>query len=209
MIEQNMLLVYGIINKYFKNNQNKEDLIQVGCIGLIKAYKNFNEEYNTKFSTFAYSYILGEIRKYLTSNNTLKYSNDMKIFKKKVMQAYDLLNQKYGRNPTIKELSLFLELDEQLIIDIINSNSEVYSLDAQVDDFSLYDVQGKSYDLDTKLDFENMLSKLNEFERELINSRYYDDLTQSETAEKLGISQVQVSRNEKKILMKLKNSYVS
>ena len=199
--------VLGILNKYFKNYKNKEDLFQVGCIGLIEAYKKYNPNLNTKFTTYAFSYVVGEMKKLIRDDNSIKINRNIQLLKNKIEKCYGLLCQKYKRIPTTLELAKYLNIDELLVIDVLNSTNCVSSLDNDTD-FSLYEVIGDECNLDDKLNFDNMLDNLSEFERTLINFRYVDDLTQSEVAKNLGITQVQVSRYEKKILMKLKDNLV-
>ena len=193
-------LVYSIINKY-STKFDRDDLYQVGMIGLLNAYKHYNEKYETKFSSFAYYYIIGEINKYIRDNNSLKVSKDIINLKKKILQTKEIMTQKLGRIPTNLEISLFLEIDINTIDKALLLTENVDSLDNKD-----YDIT-KTYDntsaeiMDLKLELE----KLPEEEKKLILMRYYKELTQSEASNILGISQVQISRKETKILQKLKS----
>lgn len=208
IIMENMDLIYKIAS-YFTNYAYKQDLIQAGVIGMIKAYRKYDDSYNTKFTTYAYDYIVGEMKKHIREDKGIKVSRDIKSLYNKIEQARVLLEQRLHKNPTIKELSDFLSISEEELSYAINSSNNIDSLDMAIKsdskDLSLYDViPDKVDDIDSLIDLRNSLNKLNSFERKLIESRYIFDLSQQQTASKLGISQVQVSRNEKKIMMKLK-----
>lgn len=190
-------LIYSIISKYPKR-YDRDDLYQVGMLGLIDAYKHYDETYETKFSTFAYYYIVGEVNKYIRESSSLKVSKDLIELNKKIIKTKEVMTQKLGREPTNLEISLYLEVDEKIVDDAIISNDEVESIDC-VYNKGIYD--DTSPDI---LDLRSEIKKLSPDERNLILSRYYEGLTQSETSNILGISQVQVSRNETKILQKLK-----
>ena len=193
-------LIYKIISKYPKR-YDRDDLYQVGMLGLIDAYKHYDSSYGAKFSTFAYYYIVGEVNKYIRENSSLKVSKNLVELKKKILECREMMIQKLGRNPTNLEISLYLDVDESLIDSALIATDEVTSID---DNINLI----KSYD-DTSpevLDLKGEINKLSPDERKLIYARYYEELTQSETSNILGMSQVQVSRNETKILKKLRNS---
>mgnify|MGYP003307258373 CR=1 FL=1 len=190
-------LIYSIISKY--KRYDREDLYQVAMIGLIDALKHYKSEYNTKFSSFAYYYIVGEVNKYIRENSCIKVSRSLVELKKKVLKAKEVMSQKLGRVPTNLEISLYLEVDENLIDEALISTDEVASLEDSYLDPMSYDNTSAEV-----LDLKNELDKLNEKDKKLIYARYFEELTQSETSNVLGISQVQVSRNEAKILNKLK-----
>lgn len=190
-------LIYSIISKYKK--YDKEDLYQVAMIGLIDALKHYDSNYNTKFSSFAYYYIVGEVNKYIRENSSLKVSRNLVELKKKIIKAKEVMSQKLGREATNLEISLYLEIDEKLIDEALISTDSVTSLEDSYFDPISYDNTSAEV-----LDLKNELDKLSEKEKQLIYSRYFEELTQSETSNVLGMSQVQVSRNETKILNKLK-----
>jgi len=192
-------LIYSIISKYPKR-YDREDLYQVSMIGLIDALKHYNKEYNTKFSSFAYYYIVGEINKYIRENSSLKVSRNLIELKNKIIKTKEVMSQKLGRVPTNLEISLFLEVDEELVNEAIIATDEVTSIEDSYEDISSVD----NFTNPEILDLKNELNKLTPQERKLIIARYYEELTQSETSNILGMSQVQVSRNESKILNKLK-----
>ena len=110
-------LIYGIISKYPKR-YDRDDLYQVGMLGLIDAYKHFNKNYETKFSTFAYYYIVGEVNKYIRESSSLKVSKDLIELNKKILKTKEVMTQRLGRVPTNLEISLYLEVDEKIIEDL-------------------------------------------------------------------------------------------
>ncbi len=200
-------LVYSIINKY-GYYFDRDDLYQVGMIGLINAYNNFNDSYDIKFSSYAYYYILGEITKFVRENRSFKVSKDIIKLNSSIERCKEVMSQRLEREPTDTEISLFLEIEEEKIVEVRNLMQEVRSLDYKIDeDVSLYN-SVMSFDNETRddvLDLKLELNKLSEEEKRLIEARYYKDMTQSEVSKTFGISQVQVSRKEGKILEKLKS----
>lgn len=196
----------------FKNYYDIEDLIQVGRIGLDKAIKKYKEGYNAKFTTYAFLYIKGEILKYVREDKLIKFGKNYEKLNQSLEKAKEVLRQKLMREPTLEELSLFTEIDIKIIEEVSVSQELVKSLDYIVNeeddgkDFSLYDTlsyQEKGYQEEI-LDLKEALGQLSEEERRIIQYRYYQDMTQQEISEKLGINQVKVSRTESKILEKLK-----
>lgn len=212
LILENKNLIYSI-TRYFEKYSNKEDLFQAGCIGMIMAYKNYNPDMNVKFTTYAYPYILGEMKKLVREDKSIKISRNIQMLNLKIEKANILLTQKLMRKPTTLELADFLEIPIYMIEEAINSTKPIYSIDEPLNDegkdITLQDTIGKTDDIDDLLLLKDELAKLNPFEQELINKRYMYDLTQQQTAYELGISQVQVSRGEQKILTKLKSKLVA
>lgn len=211
VILKNSNLIYSIINKYTKY-YDVDDLYQTGVIGILKAYKNYESNKNCKFSTYAYTYILGEVFKYVNNNRNIKLSSEYLMLNKKIQEARTILTQRLMKEPSNFELALFLEIDENIIDNIDFLTKEMDSLDRIINE------DGKSLVLlDTIKDarYENNvdfillheeIEKLPSDERKLLMERYFYDKTQSETAKLMGVNQVQVSRCEKKILKKLKNN---
>ena len=211
VILKNSNLIYSIINKYTKY-YDVDDLYQTGVIGILKAYKNYDSTKNCKFSTYAYTYILGEVFKYVNNNRNIKLSSEYLMLNKKIQEARTILTQRLMKEPSNFELALFLEIDENIIDNIDFLTKEMDSLDRIINE------DGKSLVLlDTIKDarYENNvdfmllheeIEKLPSDERKLLMERYFYDKTQSETAKLMGVNQVQVSRCEKKILKKLKNN---
>lgn len=210
LILENKNLIYSI-TRYFERYANKEDLFQAGCIGMIMAYKNYDPSINVKFTTYAYPYILGEMKKLVREDKSIKVNRNIQMLNLKIEKARVILTQRLMREPNIMELSNFLELPEDIICDAINSTKTIYSIDEPLNvdgkDITLQDTIGNidNMNLDDIIQLREELALLSDFEKKIIENRYMKDLTQQETALDLGISQVQVSRNEKKVLIKLKN----
>ena len=212
VIKSNEKLIYSIASN-FRNYKSMEDLYQAGCLGLICAYKNFDEKRDCKFTTYAYPYIFGEMRKLVREDKGIKISREISKLNLKIEKAYIILTQRLQREPSISEISEYLEVPEYYVSEAIMSLNRIRSIDEPVttDDKSmtLEDVIGESINIDDLLILKEGLSKLTEEERRLIESRYEEDNTQSTTAKIMGISQVQVSRYEQKILNKLKRTLAS
>ena len=210
LIIENENLIHKITH-FFSNYSSKDDLFQVGCIGLIKAYNNYDDSYNTKFTTYAYSYIVGEIRKYIREDKGIKISRDITKLNLKIERAYLILAQKLMREPSVRELSEYLEIDEYYISEAISANNVLQSLDEPISndgkELTLYDTVSKveTMDMDTLIALRKELSLLDSSDYQIISDHYLKDKSQSEIAEDMGINQVQVSRREQKILTKLKN----
>ena len=200
-------LVYSIISKY-GSYFDRDDLFQVGMIGLINAYKHFDNSLGVKFSSYAYYYIVGEVTKFVRENRSVKVSKEVIKLNGSIERCRDIMRQRLGREPTDTEISLFLEVDEDKICEVRNVLQEAKSLDYQYEeDVSLYNSILR-FDNETDesiLDLKEAIRNLNVDEKRLIDARYYQDMTQSETSKILGMSQVQVSRREGKILEKLKS----
>lgn len=205
IIEANKGLIYQAASKFY--NAEAEDLFQVGASALLKAYKNYRNDGTTKFSTYAYKYIYGEMYALACSNNTLKINKYLlKVRKLAEKTRYDLA-QKYNRIPTNEELALYLEMDEDIINQATFSAECIKSLDEQPDnERSIYETIGTEeiVSVDDHLDITDSLERLNDSEREIIKARYYNDMTQSEIARKLNMTQVMVSRYEKKGIEKMR-----
>lgn len=205
-------LVYMIIRRYF-NGYDVEDLYQVGVIGIIKAYDNYCENKMAKFSTYAYKYIYGEIYAYINNSRALKVSRENVSLYKKINEAKNILSQKLMKEPTILELSSFLEVEPSIITSVYSSFETVESLDRVIyndgKDISLSDTlkdEKDYYNIDYLL-LNDEINKLSDEEKKIIYLRYFEDKTQSEVAKELGINQVQVSRNEKKTLKRIRGQY--
>lgn len=208
LLVDNEKLVYSIINK-FRGYFDMDDLYQVGMIGLINASKNFNKSEGVKFSTYAYTYVFGEVNKYIRENNNLKIGKDAIRLKKSIEKAKDIMRQKLLREPTTLEVSLFLDMPLEKVIEIESIKQETKSLDyiGEEDSNSLYNkVSFENKEIDPEiLDLKTELENLDNDEKKLIYSRYYLDMTQQETSKEMGMSQVQVYRKEAKIFKKLKS----
>lgn len=200
-------LVRHVTSKYnFRSDY--DDLYQAGMIGLVTAFKNYDKKRESNFVDYAYFYIKGEVLKTINNNYQVKISSDTYKISKEINRVREELTQSLGRSPSIYEISFVTGIDEDKINSVINATSNSFSLDNSNldDDLNLYNkiaLIEKGYDVGV-LDLKGALDSLEFEEKELITSRYYEDMTQRETADILGISQVQVSRKENKILEKLR-----
>lgn len=206
LISKNKNLIYDIVNNY-PSYKSKEDLFQAGCMGMIEAYNNFDENRKCKFTTYAYPYIFGEINKFVKEDHNIKLNREMSKIKSKIEKARNYLTQYLMEIPTTKQLSDYLEIDENIVSQILNY-SDTFSIDEIIgDDLSLHEViPTKEVDYNTLLALKEEIERLEEPERTIMYKRYYEDLTQTEIASLVGISQVDVSRREKKVLTKLRKN---
>lgn len=207
MIKENSWLIYKIAKSY-KEYYNMDDLFQVGSIGLLKAYKNYNIDSNVKFSTFAYKYVLGEIINYIKKDRNIIISDEYMSIYKKYEKIKFLLTTKYNREVSFSEICKFMEIDEQKLLGVIESVMFTKSIDEEglINYEFGYD---NREDIFNKMLLENEIDALEPFDRSIINYRYYQGYTQSQTAEVLNTSQVKVSRREKLILQKMKQNIFS
>jgi RNA polymerase sporulation-specific sigma factor len=188
-------LIKSIANTFY--NVEKEDLIQAGRIGLIEAYKHYDKNSNVKFSTFAYSYIFGQMYNLSIKSNPIKTNKDNLKILKLINKTYNYLSQTLNKTPSLYDISSYLNID----IDTINNvyNSSLSTLDIDDNDNTYI-----TYDNDMKIDLNNSINTLSDNEQALIKYRYFNDLTQSEVANIMNTSQVSISRQEKKSLKKLR-----
>ena len=204
IIKSNVGLIWEISKKFY--GVEKNDLYQAGVLGIIKAYNNYKVDGETKFSTYAYKYIYGEM--YILANSkSIKVSKDIIKLIKMIEKGKSMLAQKLMHTPSLKELSLFLEKTKKKIASALMYASSVVSIDNDTDEErSLHEVIPcvESVTEDDRLLLTASMDTLNPLEKDIINARYYEDLTQSETARKLGITQVMVSRYETKSLTKMR-----
>lgn len=203
LIKENEWLIFEFVKRY-SSKYNTDDLYQAGSIGLIKAYKKYKENSSVKFSTYAYKYVLGEIVKCISDDRNIKVSPDYINIYKKYLNVKKLLTDKYNREVTFKEISNFMEIDEKTLLNIIESITFTKSIE---DDYN-YGKDNRN-EIDDKILIQNEIESLNDFDKSLIQYRYFDGFSQSETAQVLGVSQVKVSRCEKLILNKMKNNICS
>ena len=197
-------LIYKIATKFYE--APKEDLYQAGIIGLIKAYNNYVPTENSKFTTYAYNYIFGEMYEFANNLRTIKLNKNILKLYKKIEQTKYSLAQKINRLPSITEIASFLNIDENIIKEVYDSTSTIMSLDAETER-PIYETisTGKDEIKISNIDLKDSIKSLSKEEQEIINYRYFKDFTQSETAKILGLSQVTVSRYEKKSLNKMYN----
>ena len=212
LINGNLKLVLSILRKYNNRTDNLDDLFQVGCVGLIKAIDNFDLAHEVKFSTYAVPMILGEIKRYLRDNSSLRVTRNLKDIAYKGLKAKEELTNKLNREPTMKEIADVLELTElevmqafEAVKDAISMSEPIYSdggdtiyLEEQIADKK--DKIGQ----DMNIMLKEALNKLKAKEKYIIYKRYFEGITQMELSEEIGISQAQISRIEKNCLDNMK-----
>ena len=209
MLEEIIKSSVGLIWKIAKNfyGVDRNDLYQAGVLGVIKAYQNYKDDGVTKFSTYAYNYIFGEM--YILANNkTIKLNKDITKLLKMIDMGKVRLSQELMREPSNRELAQYLEMDLKSLEQVEMYRSEFISMDEECDEKrALHEVIASSENIseDDRIILNDSINTLDSLEKDIIKSRYYDDLTQSETARKLGITQVMVSRYEKRSLNKMRN----
>jgi RNA polymerase sporulation-specific sigma factor len=209
LVRSNIGLVSTIVKKFLNRGYDYEDLFQIGSIGLIKAIRNFNMDFNVRFSTYAVPMIMGEIKRFLRDDGLIKVSRSIKETSKKVKMAKEKLAMEIGRDATIEEIAKELCITSEDVVLSLESTAQPDYLYATIhqDDGSpvlLIDKIGEDRDYGSevidKVALKDLISTLDPKARQVIMLRYFKDMTQSQIAEVLGISQVQVSRIEKKVL---------
>lgn len=213
-IKGNLRLVLSVIKRFSNSNENADDLFQIGCIGLIKAIDNFNIALNVKFSTYAVPMIIGEIRRYLRDNNSIRVSRSLRDTAYQAIFAKENYMKRNLREPTITEIAAEVG---------INKEDIVYALDAIQSPMSLYepvyseggdtlyvmdqisDKKNKEENWVQDLSLQEAMKRLNERENYIVQLRFFEGKTQMEVAREIGISQAQVSRLEKSALKNMKN----
>ncbi|MBP3338466.1 MAG: SigF/SigG family RNA polymerase sporulation sigma factor [Lachnospiraceae bacterium] len=227
LVTENVGLIWSIVKRFGNRNYEMEDLFQIGCIGMIKAIDKFDCSYDVKLSTYAVPMIAGEIKRFLRDDGMIKVSRTLKENGYKIRQVQEKLSQEYGREATIEEIAEKMELTREEVVMTMDANAEVesiyktvyqsdgsemYLMDKMgnkdkgvVANLNLINGDGEKEKLLNHLMVKQMIEELSERDRELIILRYYQDKTQTEVAKILGISQVQVSRIEKKILLGMRS----
>ena len=210
LIEANLPLVTSISKKFTNRGYEYEDIYQIGCMGLVKAIKNFDEKYNVKFSTYAVPMIIGEIKRFLRDDGMIKVSRNVKSLAKKLHFDKEALTKKLNREPTIEELAQFSGMDKEEILFALESSASMqylYEVIHQDDGSPVLLIDKLS---ENAIEDKNITEKLALKEaldtksRQIIVLRYFKDKTQIQVAKMLGISQVQVSRIEKKVLQEMR-----
>lgn len=197
-------LIYKIASRY-KDYYCIEDLYQAGCLGVIKANNCYISNDNTKFSTYAYKFILGEIIDYIRKDKNIIISDEAYDIYKRYLKVKDLLYLKFEREVTFSEVCNYIGIDEDKMLSIIRSVSLFKSINEDEKNCSCYYSDDRE-SIDNEILLRNELNELDEFDRKIIDYRYYQGYSQSETAEIMGLSQSKVSRCEKLILSKMKNN---
>lgn len=212
IVNVNTRLVWSVVQRFLNRGYEADDLFQIGCIGLIKSVDKFDLSYDVKFSTYAVPMIIGEIQRFLRDDGTVKVSRSIKESANKIRKMKEELSKTLGRTPTVNEIAEKLELTPEEVVFAQEASRQLTSIHETVyendgDPITLLDQISDDGDLKwfDKIALRDEIDKLDERERLIVYLRYYKDQTQSQVAERLGISQVQVSRLEKKILKQLKD----
>ncbi|RKD34706.1 RNA polymerase sporulation sigma factor SigF [Thermohalobacter berrensis] len=213
LVNHNLGLVRSVLKRFSNRGYDIEDLFQLGCIGLIKAIQKFDSSYKVRFSTYAIPMIVGEIKRFLRDDGIVKVSRSLKQTAGKAKSAKERLTKKLGREPTIQEIADEIKVDKEELVMALDSNHQpeyLYDVVLQNDGspIHLIDRIGSNEREDSevldKITLKQAISKLKPRERQIIIMRYFKDKTQTEIAKMLGISQVQVSRIEKRVLKNMK-----
>ncbi|MBO9129818.1 RNA polymerase sporulation sigma factor SigF [Bacillus sp. 165] len=212
IVQNNMRLVWSVVQRFINRGYEPEDLFQIGCIGLLKSVDKFDLSFDVKFSTYAVPMIIGEIQRFLRDDGTVKVSRSLKETGNKIRKAKDELAKSFGRIPTINEVAEHMGITPEEVVLAQEASRTPASIHETVyendgDPITILDQiadqsEPKWFD---KIALKEAIRELDERERLIVYLRYYKDQTQSEVAERLGISQVQVSRLEKKILKQIKD----
>ncbi len=212
MVEENMGLVYSIVKRFTNRGYEAEDLVQIGAIGLIKAVQKFNPEFNVQFSTYAVPMITGEIKRFMRDDGAVKVSRTLKENAMKGRRSEEILRIRLNRQPTIKEISDECGIDCESLIEAFEATVPPESIYESVYDNGEKEIQlvdmidgGTIEDgIINKVLVSDILKKLKKREREVLLLRYFRGKTQSEIASMIGVSQVQISRIEKKAIEKIR-----
>ncbi|HZH61190.1 MAG TPA: RNA polymerase sporulation sigma factor SigF [Metabacillus sp.] len=211
IIQKNMRLVWSVVQRFLNRGYEPDDLFQIGSIGLLKSVDKFDLSYDVRFSTYAVPMIIGEIQRFIRDDGTVKVSRSLKELGNKIRRARDELSKTMGKVPTVAEIASYLDIapeDVVLAQEAVRAPSSIHETvyENDGDPITLLDqiadnTETKWFD---KIVLKDAIRDLDERERLIVFLRYYKDQTQSEVADRLGISQVQVSRLEKKILQQMK-----
>lgn len=217
LVEENVGLVWCVVKRFYGRGVETDDLFQIGSIGLLKAIDKFELSYDVKFSTYAVPMIVGEIKRFLRDDGMIKVSRSLKEIAGKAYRISEDLEKKIGREPTTSEIAEKIGVLEEDLVMAMESSAHVESLQQIVyhgdnSDISLMDrveeEDDRSEKIVDRLFLAEILRDLEKEDRELLYKRYFLDMTQSVIAEEMGISQVQVSRLEKRILKKIREKYL-
>lgn len=214
IVNNNMGLVWSIVRKFLNRGTEAEDLFQIGCIGLIKAIEKFDTSFDVRFSTYAVPMIMGEIKRHLRDDGIIKVSRSLKELSIKAKAVMDKLSKELCREPTVKEVAENLQVSVEELVMALDATVMPESINAKIGDDGKELETTLGYDEDmeqnvvNKVAIKEALSHLTNRERQIIILRYFKDKTQSQIATQLGISQVQVSRIEKKVLSQMRNKII-
>lgn len=216
IIEENTPLIKSIVRRYKNRGVEYDDLFQLASLGFLKAIKNFDPNFNVKFSTYAVPMIMGEIKRHLRDDGYIKVSRALKVLSGKINRFIDDYKKRFEHDPTIKQIADEFFLEESEVVFAMDSSKVPVSLYEKADSqneksLSLLDklaAKSTTDDLIDKITLKEIINNLEEREKKIIILRYFRDKTQSEVAKLLGVSQVQVSRLETKIMEKIKEKFV-
>lgn len=215
LVEENMGLVYTVVRRFLGRGCEQEDLVQIGCIGLLKAIDNFDTSFDVRFSTYAVPMITGEIKRFLRDDGIIKVSRILKESAAKAFRARELLEKRRGTEPTMEEIAQETGISSEELVLAMEAVSDVESLSQTIYNGDgtpvllgdrLPDRQDRNEELLNRMLLRELLGLLEEQEQEIIRLRYFEDCTQVQVALRLGMTQVQVSRSEKRILKKLREA---
>ena len=215
LFEENTGLIYSVARRFLGRGVEMEDLFQIGSIGLLKAVDKFDPAFEVRFSTYAIPMILGELKRFFRDDGMIKVSRSIKENQHRVYLAREKIEKELGREPSLKEIAEMLGMPPEEVAMTLDSAAEVESLyrtvyQSEGTDISLIDKipekENAEEHLLNRIFLEEILGKLESSDRKLIYMRYFQDMTQTQVAERLGVSQVQVSRMEKRILGKLRQN---
>lgn len=216
LVTENSNLIWSIVTRFKDRGYEIEDLYQIGCIGFIKSIKRFDTNYEVKLSTYAVPYILGEIKRFIRDDGPVKVSRSIKELSYKIKLIQNEYITKKGRDIQIEELAKLLKVSKEDIVIAMDSNNTVESIDRKVNDYDDLTIMDKlksnvdqEKDIVNKITIKTLIEGLDEKSKKIIMLRYYRGKTQSQVAELLGVTQVQVSRLEKKILSSMKHKLCS
>lgn len=213
LVENNVGLVWSSVKRFRNRGHESEDLFQIGCIGLIKAIQKFDDSFDVKFSTYAVPMIIGEIKRFIRDDGIIKVSRSLKELSVKAMTVKEMLIRETGEEPTVNEIARRLDVSPEELAAALEAGARPESLYRRADDGTqegkaLIDKLENPEDYETtiinKVILKNAIDSFGEREKKIILLRYFKQNTQAQIAEMLGISQVQVSRLEKKILLQLR-----
>ena len=215
LFEENTGLIYSVARRFLGRGVEMEDLFQIGSIGLLKAVDKFDPAFEVRFSTYAIPMILGELKRFFRDDGMIKVSRSIKENQHRVYLAREKIEKELGREPSLKEIAEMLGMPPEEVAMTLDSAAEVESLyrtvyQSEGTDISLIDKipekENAEEHLLNRIFLEEILGKLESSDRKLIYMRYFQDMTRTQVAERLGVSQVQVSRMEKRILGKLRQN---
>ena len=208
LLEENDRLVWSVVRRYYGRGVDPDDLYQLGCLGFVKAVRGFDPAYGTQFSTYAVPKIAGEIRRFLRDDGAVKVSRGLRERGAAIRQAGDRLREELGRDPTLSELSAATGLEPEDIAAAETANGPVASLQMDLGDGltleNLVGDEGPEEAVVERVALRDALKTLPDRERQVMELRYFRGMTQDKTAKILGVSQVQISRLERKALDKLR-----